>query len=222
MPGEGATVVHLRILVPEDLSQAALDTVLRGAGRLQRRPAARRGRSRRPATCCWPTSPARARAGWWRTSAPSAWWSGARSAWTTRTGHLSAASARASERAPGRARRRGGVGGGRGRHLRGRRAQLELPPLHGDGGPHRRRRHLPRLADPHRGRHGRGAGVRSAGRRLRRAGRGPARAWRGARSPRWPSASRSRSPRRGSAPRSTGRPASRPRTSARPTTACRT
>ena len=32
MAAEGATVVHLRILVPEDLSQAALDTVMRAPG----------------------------------------------------------------------------------------------------------------------------------------------------------------------------------------------
>jgi uncharacterized hydrophobic protein (TIGR00271 family) len=32
VPGEGATVVHLRILVPEDLSPAVLDTVMRAPG----------------------------------------------------------------------------------------------------------------------------------------------------------------------------------------------
>ena len=146
MPGEGATVVHLRILVPEDLTGAALDTVLSAPGscNVVRLP----GAAVAPPGDVLLADVAREgasglvedlRAIW-------AWSSAARSAWSTPDGHLSAASARPPSAPPARPATR--WCGRRWRPSTSEAVALNwsFRPLHGDRGPDRRRRHLPRLA----------------------------------------------------------------------------
>ena len=114
--------------------------------------------------------------------------------------------------------RRRHLGGARPAHQRERRAVGGLPALHGPGRDHRRDRDLPRLADPGRGRDGRGARVRPGRRRLRRGRPAQAASSRAARRWRSSSASRSRSAPPSSPRSSSTASTSSPMPSTRPTT----